>query len=147
LYDLHSEEESRLPIDGADLGRQIAGLHFLLHRMREADGTPMWSTTVVIVVSEMSRDNTDPRTGFNSAQCSDHKGSAASGNQIWPVFGGPIRAPGREIGELDPDTLEVVGGKAIAVGEVYATLLLLLGIESSAYFAHAPIPELLGGSA
>src|SRR2546426_3699660 len=115
MYHKHSGEKDTLPIDGGDLGRQIAGLHFLLHRLREDDGRPMWDRTCVLVVSEFSRDNTEPGTGFNSGNGSDHQGSFASRNQAWPVFGGPIDARGRKLGVLDPHTLEKKDGPAFTV--------------------------------
>lgn len=142
LYDDHSDEKTQLPIDAGDLGRQIAGLHFLLHRMMDDTGTPLWNSTVVFVMSEFSRDDTDPSTGFNSAMGSDHQGSPAQRNQIWPVFGGPIAAKGRQIGTLDPATMQTVGGPAMSIRSVHATVLDVLGIDSSNHYSDAPISAL-----
>jgi hypothetical protein len=143
LYDTHSDEKTTLPIDAGDLGRQIAGLHFMLKRAKDADGNPLWDSTVVAVMSEFSRDNVDPNTGFNTGNGSDHQGGIASRNQIWPIFGGPIKAGGKRIGGLDPETLEVLPGKQIAtVRSVHSTLLALLGIDSTRHFADYPIAEL-----
>ncbi len=142
VYDTHSDEATLLPIDGGDLGRQIAGLHFLLHRMTDLEGQPLWDSTVVLVVSECSRDNTDPATGFNSAEGSDHQGSPAARNQCLPIFGGPITARGRKIGGLDPQSLEPLSGRAIPTQAVHASLLDLLGIDSSQHFTEAPLAEL-----
>lgn len=142
LYDDHSDEKTQLPIDAADLGRQIAGLHFLLHRLTDANGVPLWNKTVVFVVSEFSRDDVD-ESGFNSAMGSDHQGTTASRNQIWPVFGGPVTAAGRRIGNLDPATLATVGAPATTVRSVLSTMLDLLGIDSQNHFpGHAPIQAL-----
>lgn len=145
LYDTHSDERTTLPIDAGDLGRQIAGVHFLLKRMRGADGNPLWDSTVVIMVSEFSRDNTDPNTGWNTGNGSDHQGGYASRNQCWPIFGGPIQAArGKRIGGLNPETMAVADGKKIAtIRSVHSTLLSLLGIDYTRHFSDAPIPELL----
>jgi hypothetical protein len=144
IFDTHSDEKTTLPIDAADLGRQISGLRFLMKRMRDDEGNFLWDSTVVVVMSEFSRDNTDPSTGFNTGNGSDHQGGIASRNQIWPIFGGPIKAGGKKIGGLNPNTLEVADGKRIAtVRSVHATLLALLGIDSTRHFADPPIAELM----
>lgn len=144
LYDTHSDEKTLLPVDGGDLGRQIAGVHFLLKRMTDAEGRPMWNDTVVMVVSEFGRDNTDPQTGFNSAEGSDHQGTPASRNQCWALFGGPVSAAagGRRIGGLDPESLETLDGPAIAVRSVWSTVFDLLGMDHSPYWAEGPVPGL-----
>jgi hypothetical protein len=142
LYDFHAREKDGLPADGGDLLRQMAGVHFLLHRMTDARGIPLWSSTVAIVVSELGRDDTDPQTGFNSADGSDHRGTAASRNQIWPIFGGPIARSGACIGRLDPMTLAAIDRPASSVRSVHSTLLALLGIDPSAYWPDPPIDEL-----
>jgi hypothetical protein len=142
LYDSHSDENTTYRMDSADLGRQIAGLHFLLHRMRDADGNSMWDNTVVFVVSEFSRDNTDPRTGFNSGGGSDHQGGLASRNQVWPVFGGPVKAKGKRLGQLDPETMATIGGPAMSVNSYLATILAVQGIDASKYIAEAPLTAL-----
>jgi hypothetical protein len=143
LYDTHSDEKTTLPIDGGDLGRQIAGLHFLMKRMRDSDGELLWDRTIVIVMSEFSRDNVNPDTGFNTGNGSDHQGAPASRNQIWPIFGGPIAKKGKRIGRLDPETLSPVGsGRIYSIRSVHATLLAALGIDSTIHFSDAPIVEL-----
>jgi hypothetical protein len=142
LYDTHSDENTLFRNDARDLGRQIAGIHFLLHRMRESDGTPMWDRTLVFVVSEFGRDNTDPATGFNSGGGSDHQGGIACRNQAWPVFGGPITAKGKRFGALDPSTLATIGAPARSVKSVHATILAALGIDASRYVNDAPIRDL-----
>lgn len=142
LYDTHSDEKTLMPMDAGDLGRQLAGLHFLLHRMvNPQTGLPLWNRTVVIVVSEFSRDNVDPATGFNSADGSDHNGTPATRNQCWPIMGGPITAGGARIGRLDPDTLQPVES-AMSVRSVLSTLLDVLGIDHTRYWSDAPIASL-----
>ena len=142
VFDTHSDEKTLLPMDAGDLGRQIAGLHFLLKRMTDAEGRPLWNDTVVVMMSEFSRDNTEAATGFNSAEGSDHQGSYAARNQSWPIFGGPITAGGRRIGALNPQTLATVGGPAKSVRSVLSTVLDVLGIDSSRHFSDAPLSEL-----
>jgi hypothetical protein len=142
IFDTHSAEDVTLPADAADLARQLAGLHFLLHHLRDAEGALLWEQTVVTIVSEFGRDNTDPTTGYNSGRGSDHRGSPASRNQTWPIFGGPIAARGRKLGALDPTTLETIDRPAFAIGGVMATLLVLLGIDPAPYYPHAPVREL-----
>lgn len=142
LYDTHSDEKTLFPIDAGDIGRQLAGLHFLLHRMTNENGDPLWNRTVVIVMSEFSRDNVEPATGFNSADGSDHNGSPASRNQCWPIMGGPITARGRRIGQLDADSLQTVGGPATSVRSVLSTLLDLVGVDYTRYWSDAPVASL-----
>jgi hypothetical protein len=134
-YDDHSDEKTLLPVDALDLGRQIAGIHFLLHNLYDQKGQLLWDKTVVLVCSEFSRDNTDAATGFNSAMGSDHQGSFGSRNQCWPVFGGPITAKGKRLGGLDPVTMATVNGPATSVRSVMGTMLDLLGIPSANYWA------------
>ncbi len=102
----------------------------------------MWDRTVVFLMSEFGRDNTDPATGFNSGGGSDHQGSFACRNQVWPVFGGPVTAKGRRLGELDPQTLATVGGAAKPIKSVQATILAALGIDASLYLNAAPVRDL-----
>lgn len=142
LFDTHSDEKTLFPMDAGDLGRQLAGLHFLLHRMTNADGVPLWNKTVVVVVSEFSRDNVEATTGFNSADGSDHNGSPASRNQCWPIMGGPITAGGKRIGQLDANTLATVGGPATSVRSVLSTLLDVVGIDYTRYWSDAPVAAL-----
>jgi uncharacterized protein (DUF1501 family) len=71
-FDLHSDEERRYPPLARDLVRQLAGLRYLLPKMPHALGGTYWDHTVIAVVSEFSRNNTFPETGFNSARGSDH---------------------------------------------------------------------------
>ena len=141
LYDTHSDERTLFPMDAGDIGRQIAGLHFLLHRMTNALGQPLWNRTVVVLMSEFSRDNVDPSTGFNSAEGSDHNGSPGSRNQCWPIMGGPIPG-GRRIGQLDASTLQTVGDPATSVRSVHSTILDLLGIDYTRYWNDAPVASL-----
>jgi hypothetical protein len=142
LYDTHSEEKTTLPIDAGDLGRQIAGLHFLLKRMRDDTGATLWDNTVVVLMSEFARDNTDPNTGFNTGNGSDHQGAPASRNQCWPIFGGPITAKGRRLGRLDPKTLDLVEGRGTSIRSMHATVLGLLGIDASRHFSDPPVAAL-----
>lgn len=142
LFDTHSDEKTVLPIDGGDLGRQIAGLHWLLHRLTDDEGNTLWDRTVVVVASEFGRDNVLPSTGFNSADGSDHQGTPGSRNQCWALFGGPI-VGGRQLGGLDPDTLEMSTGNARSVRSVWSTLFDLLGMDSTPYWADGPIAELV----
>ena len=141
LYDTHSDERTLFPMDAGDIGRQLAGLHFALHRLTNADGEPLWNRTVVVLVSEFSRDNVDPATGFNSAEGSDHVGTPASRNQCWPIMGGPIPG-GRRVGGLDPQTLQTIGGPAMSVRSVLSTLLDLVGIDYTRYWEDAPVASL-----
>lgn len=135
LYDTHSDERDSLPEDGGDLARQIAGVNFLLKRLDDGRGRALWESTVVVVVSEVNRDNVDPNTGFNSGGGSDHRGTPASRNQLWPLFGGPVAGAGRIFGRLDPQTLATIDGPATPVASVQATLLALLGIDPAPYFS------------
>lgn len=142
LFDTHSDERDTFPEDAADLARQLSGLHFLLHVLRDENNIPLWDSTIVLVVSEFGRDNTDPQSGFNFGGGSDHRGTPASRNQCWPIFGGPLAKRGRRIGRLDAETLQTIDRPAIAVGAVMATILALLGIDPAPYYRHEPLAEL-----
>lgn len=141
LFDSHSDEKTLLPVDGGDLGRQMAGLNFALKRLTDTQGNTLWDKTAVIVVSEFGRDNTIANTGFNSADGSDHQGSPACRNQCWPIFGGPIPG-GKRIGGLDPATLATTNGPAFSVRCVWSTVFDLLGMDHLPYWQDAPIQEL-----
>lgn len=142
LFDTHSDERDTFPEDAADLARQISGIHFLLHQLRDENNIPLWDSTVVLVVSEFGRDNTDPLTGFNFGGGSDHRGTPASRNQCWPIFGGPLAKRGCRIGRLDPETLQTIDRPSIPVGAVMATVLALLGIDPAPHYSHPPLVEL-----
>lgn len=142
LFDSHSDEKTLLPMDGGDIGRQLAGLNFLLKRMTNEQGQTLWDRTLVVVASEFARDNVLQNTGFNSADGSDHQGSNGSRNQCWALMGGPI-VGGRKVGGLNPDTLATTNGPAKSVRSVWSTVLDVMGIDHSALWTDAPIAELV----
>lgn len=142
IYDMHDDERDNYAPRVTDLARQLAGLHFLLQRMSHPEGGTYFDKTIVVVLSEFSRNNTFAETGFNTGNGSDHVPDKAgpSRNQAVPILGGPLSSRGRLFGSTD----EAMN----ATGEVYssrrllATLLDVAGVSSSEMWSDAPIAEL-----
>ena len=141
-YDMHDNESLLYGPRTRDLVRQFAGLNYLLHNMPHPAGGMYWDHTVVATISEFSRNNTNPVTGFNSGSGSDHVGEASgpSRNQAIALMGGPILG-GLLAGPTD--------GQIVATGTSYhtsrwlATMCDLLGVDtaSTPFSQHLPITE------
>lgn len=141
-YDMHDDESILYAPRTQDLVRQFAGLNFLLHAMPHPDGGTYWNHTVVATISEFSRNNTDPGTGFNSGSGSDHVGneSGPSRNQAIALMGGPI-AQGLLVGPTDDQI--VATGTSYSTQRLLATFFDLLGVDrtNTPFSAAAPITE------
>lgn len=141
-YDMHDAEAVNYAPRTKDLVRQFAGLNYLLHNMAHPDGGTYWDHTVVATISEFSRNNTDPGTGFNSGSGSDHVGneSGPSRNQAIALMGGPI-APGLLVGPTDDQI--VATGTSYSTQRLLATFFDLLGVDrtNTPFSAATPITE------
>lgn len=129
-YDMHDDESILYGPRTRDLVRQLAGLNHILKQMDHPAGGKYWDHTVVATVSEFSRNNTDPATGFNSGSGSDHVGqdSGPSRNQAIALMGGPI-APGILVGPTD-DQINATG-TSYRTTRLIATFLDLLGVDAA----------------
>lgn len=144
IYDLHGREKRGLPVRAADLARQLAGLNYILKNMVHPKGGAYFDHTLVVVVSEFGRNNTD-ENGFNSARGSDHLGGEPGPvrNQAVPLMGGALNRAGTA-GRLFGATNETID----ATGEVFShrallsTLLDVAGVDHSSHFPDAPISRL-----
>lgn len=141
MYDLHDRERENYAPRATDLVRQLAGLRFLLPRMSHPKGGTYWDKTLVVVLSEFSRNNTGDE-GFNSGNGSDHvsERSGPARNQAIAVMGGMVSAAGKRLGATD-DAMNALG-PVYSSRSLLATLLDVLGVDASTLWADAPIQEL-----
>lgn len=141
IYDMHDDERTNFAPRAGDLARQLAGLSFLLERMQHPGGGTYWDKTMVVVVSEFSRNNT-ALNGFNSGNGSDHVGEASgpTRNQAVAVMGGMVTQGGKLIGSTDKNMN--AQGKVFSSRSLLATCLDGLGMDPNKYWADAPIEEL-----
>lgn len=142
VYDMHDIEAQAYAPRTEDLVRQLAGLHFLLHQMPHPDGGTYWDKTLVVTMSEFSRNNTQETTGFNSGSGSDHVGSAdaPARNQAWVMMGGVVAQGGKLIGHTN-DKLEAEDG-VVASRDVLASVLDVVGIDPADHLGGAkPVAE------
>lgn len=143
MYDMHDREEENYAARAADLARQLAGLHFLLHRMPHEAGGTYWDHTIVAVVSEFGRNNVGP-DGFNSGKGSDHveEDPGPVRNQSIALMGGPIApSKGRLIGPTDAGINALDPSQVFTTRSLLATFADALGVDQD-YFGAMPIREL-----
>lgn len=143
IYDMHDDEELNYAARTKDLARQLAGLHYLLHAMPHPTGGTYWDKTIVLTVSEFSRNNTGA-DGFNSGNGSDHVGQDAgpARNQAIALMGGPIAASkGKLIGATDDQIDALSPATVFSSQRLLATIVDALGISQN-YFNVDPISEL-----
>jgi uncharacterized protein (DUF1501 family) len=107
----------------------LCGFHYMLHRMPHPSGTGVtyWDKTLIVLVSEFGRDNL-MGNGYNSGGGSDHTGQPGSRFQSWAVMGGPV-AGGTQLGQTNPDTMEMVGSETYSTRNYLATWLAFLDID------------------
>ena len=141
IYDLHGDEDTKFAPRAKDLVRQLVGLNHALKAMTHPLGGTYWDSTVVAVVSEFSRNNTDPSSGFNSGRGSDHvlESPAPMRNQAIALMGGPI-VGGRLIGSTDAEMRAT--GPVFRSRRVLSTFLDLLGMSHEPHWPDEPIAEL-----
>jgi len=142
IYDMHDDEKDAYAPRTQDLVRQLAGLNFLLKRMPHSEGGTYWDKTLVVTLSEFSRNNTSVSTGFNSGSGSDHvTGSAGpSRNQAIAVMGGAVTKKGQLLGATDAEMNAQSG--VVDLRSVLSTLLDVIGIDGPARLGKDPIAEL-----
>jgi len=138
IYDMHDDERSNFTPRTRDLGRQLAGLRFLLERMSHPKGGTFWDKTLVTVVSEFSRNNT-AANGFNSGNGSDHVGRDAgpTRNQAIAFMGGSVTAGGKRIGATDEQMNAT--GEVFSSRSFLSTLLDVIGIDHAPFWTDEPI--------
>jgi uncharacterized protein (DUF1501 family) len=124
-----------------DLTRQLAALCQVLPRLPHPAGGTYWDHTVVTVLSEFSRDNTERLTGYNSAQGSDHRGENGSRYQSLPFLGGPV-AGGRFRGKTDRSTM-MAQDEVYASQGVLASLSDLVGVDPGLFLQERPVTDML----
>lgn len=140
-YDLHDTEAVAFAPRTRDLVRQLAGLHHVLRTMPHDKGGTFWDRSLVVVVSEFSRNNTNA-DGFNSGRGSDHvyEGPGPARNQAVAIMGGPIAAKGKRLGETD-DEMNATG-KVYSSRSLLSTLLDVVGVDHRPFWEDEPIQEL-----
>ncbi|MDP2339664.1 MAG: DUF1501 domain-containing protein [Deltaproteobacteria bacterium] len=140
VYDMHDIEADAYAPRTEDLVRQLAGLHFLLTRMAHPEGGTYWDKTLVVTTSEFSRNNTQPLTGFNSGNGSDHVGEAEdpARNQALVMMGGVVATGGKLIGTTDENIKAT--GEVTASRDVLATVLDVLGLDAALHLGDSAKP-------
>jgi uncharacterized protein (DUF1501 family) len=144
-YDMHDNERTNYAPRTMDLVRQLAGLNFILKRMTHPSGGMFWDHTLVVVLSEFSRNNTMPDTGFNSGNGSDHVTDASASlgpqrNQAVAWMGGPLTAKGKMLGSTDSNLNPL--GKVYTSRSLLSTMLDVLGVDYRMFWQDDPIAEL-----
>lgn len=140
-YDMHDREEAGFAPRTTDLVRQLAGLNYVLKRMNHAKGGTYWDRTLVVVVSEFSRNNTGVG-GFNSGSGSDHvyEGPGPQRNQAIAVMGGVVTQKGKLLGATDEEMNAI--DRVYSSRSLLATLLDVVGIDHTVAIDDEPIGEL-----
>ena len=144
IYDMHDNEKTSYWPRVNDLGRQLHGLHYLLHQMPHPAGGTYWDHTVVMTLSEFSRNNTGA-DGFNSGAGSDHvpDDTQPNRNQAVAIMGGPIAASkGKLIGPTDSSIIATDPSQVFSTKQLLATIVDALGIQQDYFGGATPIQEL-----
>jgi hypothetical protein len=129
-YDSHSAEDLYAPDLYTHHARIMAGIHFALSHMVDADGEPLLAGTLVVSTSEFGRTAYDSPTGWNDGGGSDHDGTFVdTRNQAHLVFGAGVPA-GRVLGPTDDDNVPE-SGMPISTQALLATICSALGLERS----------------
>lgn len=140
-YDLHDLEEVAFAPRTQDLVRQLAGLNHVLKNMPHDKGGTFWERSLVVVISEFSRNNTNP-DGFNSGRGSDHvvRRPGPARNQAVALMGGPLSKKGKRLGETDRQMNAT--GPVFSSQSLLSTLLDVVGVDHRPLWEDAPIQEL-----
>ncbi len=141
IYDMHDNEAMNFAPRVQDLARQLAGLNYLLKNLDHPRGGKFWDRTMVVVLSEFSRNNTGPQ-GFNSGNGSDHvlESPAPCRNQAMAFMGGPVTAGGRLLGATDQEMNAL--DKVYSSRSLLSTLLDVQGLSHEDDWEDPPIEEL-----
>lgn len=142
-YDMHSDEDERLPDSMARLNRLLSGLQAALKRMTHKDGGSYWDHTLVVLGSEFGR--TARGAPFNSAGGSDHGGDRATRWMSMPFMGGLVASSGmggRQYGVTEKSELKD-DGLRFSYRSVAKTLMDLLCADHAEFFPQdAPITSI-----
>lgn len=142
-YDMHSDEDERLPASMAELNMLLSALNAALKRMTHPAGGSYWDHTLVVMGSEFGRSARG--APFNSAGGSDHGGDRATRWMSMPFMGGLIAATGmggKQYGVTDKAELRD-DGRVFSYRSVAKTLMDLLCADHSEFFPEdAPIADL-----
>ncbi|MGQ0504410.1 MAG: DUF1501 domain-containing protein [Myxococcaceae bacterium] len=142
-YDMHSAEQTNLPMELDRLNRVLSGLHVALHKMQHPEGGTYWDKTLVVLGSEFGRTTGGSR--FNSAGGSDHGSDYATRWMSMPMMGGLVEAAGKggkQLGLTRQVDLSAVG-KVYSYRSMMKTMMDLLGADhSTAFPADRPIEDL-----
>lgn len=139
-WDTHSNESTVYAMMAERLARVLAGLNVVLKLLQHPAGGTYWDHSVVMVVSEMGRDNI-LSNGYNSGGGSDHNGGPGSRYQAFPFMGGLISQGGKMFGTTNAQTMEpddVVFGTQ----SLLATSLALLNIDPGPHIPADPLVEI-----
>jgi hypothetical protein len=137
-YDMHSDEDERLPGSITSLNRLISATNAALKRMTHPDGGTYWDHTLVVLGSEFGRTTRGGR--FNSAGGSDHGGDLATRWLSMPIMGGIVSDAGiggRQFGVTKKADLSDDGMRFSYRG-LWKTVMDLLGADHSEFFAADP---------
>jgi uncharacterized protein (DUF1501 family) len=138
-WDFHSDELTEFPAHGQRLGRVLSGLYRALKTLQHPDGGTYFDHSLVAVVSEFGRDNTE-LSGFNSGNGSDHVGTAANRFQAFPFFGKVVGQKGGFFGATNATTMEPKSGEPVFSSiSLLAMFLDVLGIDPEPHFPDAPL--------
>ncbi len=134
-WDMHSNEEGRLPGRANEVGGVIAGLIGELSQIESPlePGRSLLDTTVITVLSDFGRGNWSNGTGFNSDRGSDHRSREdKTAFQCIPIIGGGL-AGGQVLGEITNGGSPAAGSPTYTTRQVLATALDVLGIPPTLY--------------
>lgn len=129
-FDTHSGERRDAPARFRFLGRIWSTLQWLLSRMPEPGepGKSMLDRTLVLTMSEMSRDPGTEATGFNNGEGSDHGSDASTYYLAHAIMGGGVQ-PGRLVGAPSLTSYIPPTSERISLRRLHATALWALGLE------------------
>ena len=123
-FDTHSDENTDAPELYTRFGRYLAGFHFALSRMLDADGQPLLDSTLVVTMSEFGR-SPGKSNGFNDGYGTDHGNGASWRNQAHVIFGAGITP--KVLAETNDDN-EPTSGAVHTTHALHATLCAGLGV-------------------
>ncbi len=129
-FDTHSGERRDAPARFRFVGRIWSTLQWLLSRMPEPGepGVSMLDRTLIVTMSEMSRDPGSDATGFNNGEGSDHGSDPSCYYLAHGIMGGGVQ-PGRLAGAVNANTYVPAASDRISLRRLHATTLWALGLE------------------
>lgn len=147
-YDMHSDENMRLPDAHTNLNRILSATEAALKRMDHSEeGYNYWDSTLVVLGSEFGRTTRGGK--FNSAGGSDHGGDFATRWLSMPIMGGLVASAGiggRRFGVTRRSDLQD-DGLRFSYRALWRTLMDTLGADHSEFFtADPPIQGLFDGT-